>query len=291
MPSRQAATCASSALLGLCLLTGCLSPDLESAAREEPVDCAETPGALYEKRVAPLLVSDRPNSCSSCHASGVALGAFVRGDACQAMACLKIAGLVDLNEPPRSVLLSWIGRVKPESALIDAQVIEEERAAFLQWFRHEAECGACSEVECPDAEVTRCESLKDDEARFDAASDPGDCGQETLERLFRGTVYLNRGRCSPCHFESSKTSVAEAPRFIADTGTCQVSSLATMIRITESGYINFKEPKRSLLLTKPLAERAGGVKHGGHDKFSGPSDQGYAAFLYFLERYASCENP
>ena len=276
-------------LLGLSCYLGCSTSPIGSEVESEPIDCAESPGALFEQRVAPLLASDHPNSCSTCHASGVALTDFVRGDACEAMACLKNAGLVDLEQPHRSVLLSWIGRVEPESELIGDQVISEERAAFLQWFRHEASCGACSDVECPDTQLSRCDSLKDDENRFGAENDPGDCGQETLERLFRGTIYLNRGRCTPCHFESSKTAAADAPRFIADTGTCQVASLATMIRITDSGYINFEEPKSSLLLTKPLAETRGGVEHGGHDKFSGPSDQGYIAFLYFLERYASCE--
>ncbi len=72
------------------------------------------------------------------------------------MACLKEQGLVRLDAPEESVLLSWIGRVPPDSPLIDASVVEEEKTAFLQWFEHEAECGTCADATCPDAAPTGC---------------------------------------------------------------------------------------------------------------------------------------
>jgi hypothetical protein len=50
-----------------------------------------------------------------------------------------------------------------------------------------------------------------------------------------------------------------------------------------------QSPSKSLLLQKPLAEFQGGVPHGGHDKFVLEGDGGYRAFLYFVERYASCK--
>lgn len=260
------------------------------AEAPEVIDCNESPGKQFQTRIEPLLTTDRANSCAECHAGGVTLTDFVRSEPCEAMACLKEQGLVDLKHPTSSVLLSWISRGESQSSLIDQEVIDQEAQAFLEWIEHEAACGLCAEVDCPDYEPSECESLRGDEDRYREDSDPGDCGQETLERLFRGTVYTNRGRCSPCHFESNTTAAASAPRFIVETGTCQVASLSTMLRITGSGYVNQNEPSESLLLTKPLPESRGGVAHGGHDKFSGPGDSGYESFLYFLERYSACQN-
>ncbi len=204
------------------------------------------------------------------------------------MACLKAQGLVDLSDPENSVLLSWIGRAEPESELIDDETVSEEYAAFLEWFRHEAECDGCADIVCPDSEPAFCDRSDAVDAVFDREDDPGDCDQGTLERLFRGTVYENRGRCSPCHFESNEHATPNAPRFIADTGTCQVASLATMLRVVDAGYININVPETSPILTKPLPESAGGVVHEGHAKFSGRSDSAYLDFAHFVERYAAC---
>src|SRR5690606_38693932 len=74
-----------------------------------------SPGELYAQRIAPLLKEDRPNSCSTCHLAGVDLGAFVRDDPCEAMACLREKGLADLDNPADSLILSWIARAEPDS--------------------------------------------------------------------------------------------------------------------------------------------------------------------------------
>jgi hypothetical protein len=259
---------------------------------EDVIDCDASPGRLYSQKIKPLLESDRPDSCSQCHTGGVALEMFVRGSACEAMACLKEEGLVDLNQPELSVLLSWIGRAEPDSKLITQEILDEESAAFLQWFEYEAACQACADVECPDPGDVSCEFDESEMATsYDADSDPGDCSADTLERLFRGTVYWERGRCAPCHFDSELSAVESAPRFIADHGSCQVGSLATMNRILDAGYMNLSKPKKSLLLLKPLPEEAGGVPHGGHDKFATTSDPAYEAFLLFIKRYAACQKP
>lgn len=254
------------------------------------IDCEEGPGELFERRIAPLLESDRPSSCGACHSTGVELASFVRRDPCEAMACLKAEGLVDLHTPELSVLLTWLGRTEPESELITPRVQDEERRGFLEWISHESACGGCQGVECPDRAVESCRSATGDDSAFDSQTDPGDCSAGTLERLFRGTVYAERLRCSPCHRESADLSVAEAPRFLADVGSCQVASLSTMNRMIHAGYFDLREPESSLALLKPLPESQGGVKHGGHDKFAGPGETAYEEFLHFAQRYATCSS-
>lgn len=47
-------------------------------------------------------------------------------------------------------------------------------------------------------------------------------------------------------------------------------------------------PPASLLLQKPLAESAGGVVHGGGDKFADVNDPAYIDFLAWIQREAAC---
>lgn len=254
-----------------------------------PIECSESPGALFDRRIAPLLDSDQADSCGACHASGVKLSDFVRGTPCEAMACLKEQGLVRLDTPEESVLLSWIGRVPPGSPLIDERVVAEEKAAFLEWFEHEALCGTCAETSCPDAAPKGCAADERVESAYDLETDPGDCSDETLERLFRGTVFLWRARCAPCHLDGAQSS-AGAPRFFFQDGDCGIASLASLRRMESSGYINVDEPLESVLLLKPLAERDGGIVHGGHDKIVADSDRAFDAYVHFLSRYGECKD-
>ena len=52
------------------------------AEEDKPPMCDESPGALYERRIAPLLADDQPKTCNQCHLAGVDLSKFVRDDAC-----------------------------------------------------------------------------------------------------------------------------------------------------------------------------------------------------------------
>jgi len=261
---------------------------LAACEERKVTDCAAS--SSYEERIGPLLTTDRPDSCSACHASGVRLADFVRGSECEAMACLKEQGLVNLDAPDESVLLSWIGRVPPESPLIDADVVAAEKAAFLDWFEHEAQCGSCAGVECPDAPASGCGVNDAVDSAYDPSTDPGDCSEETLERLFRGSVFNWRGRCAPCHIDGTEAAAA-APRFFFELGECSVASLASLNRIVSLGLIDVEDPLQSLLLLKPLAEADGGVEHGGGDKIVAGNDEAYQGFVQFLTRYAACQTP
>ncbi|MFY0536814.1 hypothetical protein [Nannocystis pusilla] len=79
-----------------------------STSTGTPIDCAGGPDDLFEKRIAPLLATDRPKTCNTCHLSGVDMEMFVQDTPCQTMACLESKGLVDLSAPEASVVLGWI---------------------------------------------------------------------------------------------------------------------------------------------------------------------------------------
>lgn len=61
-----------------------------------------------------------------------------------------------------------------------------------------------------------------------------------------------------------------------------------MRNVLDGGLVDLSAPAASLLLLKPLAESAGGVMHGGHDKFANQDDPAYVDFLAWIEREAEC---
>src|SRR6478735_3400157 len=85
---------------------------LAACEERKVTDCAAS--SSYEERIGPLLTTDRPDSCSACHASGLRLADFVRGSECEAFVGLKEQGLVNFDAPDVSVLLCLNGRAPPE---------------------------------------------------------------------------------------------------------------------------------------------------------------------------------
>lgn len=249
----------------------------------DDIDCDAPSDALYNKRIAPLLATDRPKTCNTCHLSGIDLDMFVQDTPCQTMACLDERGLVDLGDPKSSTILRWISRADPASPLISQQVIDEEYAAFLAWIEATAACGGCylGDTPCGTPVQQVCDADDPNSEKYD---DPGDCSPLTRETLFRRRVYAWRGRCSPCHLDDTKV---DAPKWIA-TGACELGSLTTMHNVLERGLIDLADPAASLLLRKPLAEGVGGVKHGGHDKFATVDDPAYLDILSWISREAAC---
>lgn len=255
--------------------------------------CLDNEGLdLYEKRIAPVLEDDRPKTCNQCHLSGIDLSNFVQNSPCQTMACLEEKGLVDLDSPEDSVILTWIERASPDSDLITEDVIQQEYDGFLEWIEFNAACGTevCEAYDEPcgdDPLDTDCEYEygATEQKEF---NDPGDCSDLTLELAFREKVYAWRGRCQPCHYSNFDGAPEEAPRWI-QVGECDEGALATMRNVEHRSLIDIDDPTQSLLLLKPLPEDAGGVQHGGHDKFQDDQDAAYLDFLYWLTRYTECK--
>jgi hypothetical protein len=260
-------------------------------------DCSdEGQRAFYDRRIAPLFEEDRPKSCNQCHLSGVDIDLWFKDTPCQTMACMIQEGLVDLDDPESSLILSWIDRAAPDSTGITDAVIAEERAGFLEWIESTAECGACEwqgdacEHETPyQVAGGDCAVSEYDDATF-GFDDPGDCSDKTLEQVFLNTFFPVRMRCYPCHFESFANDVPAAPKWIA-IGPCEIAALKTMRNVIDSGFIDYDDPAKSLWVLKPLAESAGGVEHGGAAKFDETDDQGAQDMIYFATRWAECRTP
>jgi hypothetical protein len=299
MPSRTHRLSLALAVASLVSASGCRKRGEASPA---PVCSPDAAVDLYQRKIEPVLKDDHPTSCNQCHLSGIDLSLFVRDTPCQTMACLKQLALVDFERPEQSKVLTWIKRAKPESTLITADVIDKEYQGFLEWIRYSASCGQslcesfddpCGE-ERPDA-AQKCDLL----GTTPGFSDPGDCGELTLEQLFAQDIFAWRERCFPCHFTSDH--FVAAPKWIDDVEpvnqdpalACPTGSLESMRNVLARGFVDLELPSQSLLLLKPLSTEGGGVVHGGGAKFDGPSDPSYQSFLAWITRYAACteKNP
>ena len=237
--------------------------------------------ALYAKRIEPLLATERPKSCNQCHLAGIDLSSFVRETPCATFACMSEQGLIDRQAPSESLILDWIARATP-SGLVSEEMIAEEAAGFLAWIEATASCDGCASIADPCGTAdgpTPCGA--EEPLGFD---DPGGCEARTLEAVFRSSVYAWRDRCYPCHFTTKDN---EAPSWI-EVGECDLASLATMRNVLKAEVIDLEEPSQSRLLLKPLAEAAGGLVHGGHDKFESAQDPAYLDVLYWIERESEC---
>ena len=288
---RRTPTAAATAVLITAAVATCGEPE------GPEFDCsAEGRVELYARRIKPLMEQERPKSCNQCHLSGVDLTMFVKDTPCQTMACLVDEGLVDLDAPDQSMLLSWIDRAAPESDGITAQVLAEEREGMLQWIRESSTCGLCWEGDDPcttgekDEIWTDCEIYEELPDSYDIESDAGDCSDKTLEELFLNNFFPWRSRCYPCHFDGWEDKLPDSPKWIG-IGDCQFASLETMRRVIGNGYIDRSQPSDSLWLLKPLDETVGGITHGGGGKIFSLDEDAYKAMLHWATRYSECNPP
>ncbi|MBX3273799.1 MAG: hypothetical protein KF729_26275 [Sandaracinaceae bacterium] len=257
----------------------------------EPAICREEGLALYQRRIEPLFSEDRPTTCNQCHLSGVDLTLFVRETPCETMACLVELDLVDLDAPERSLVLSWIGRAQPDSALITQDVIAAEHDGFLEWITHTAVCGgieACAGTRCGPAPIGACDLRVVDVQESPYEPDPADCSPLARERAFLHRVYAWRGRCFPCHYRGTDLGVPGAPRWIEAERGCGPASIASMANLFALDVIDWDDPARSRFLRKPLSVDAGGLPHGGHDKYATTDDEMYQSVLGWIEYEAGC---
>lgn len=280
-------------LIAVAMAVGAASCGADSASDsepDEPLSCEPEAGQeLFERRIAPLLADDRPSSCNQCHLAGLDLGSFARGTPCQTMACMAEQGLVDLDQPEASLVLSWIERAEPQSDLITEDVIAQEYEAMRSWIEFSARCGdeACEPMEDPcegGSSWMEC-NISGDPADREPFVDPGDCSEPTLEALFADRVYAWRGRCFPCHFQGEGFN---APHWI-DVGPCEVGASRTMKEVLSRGLIDPADPGSSLLLLKPLDEQAGGLFHGGHNKISKRDEAIFQDFESWIMRFSQCQ--
>lgn len=226
--------------------------------------------AIFERRILPILQAKNPSSCSECHLSGVHLADYIRPTQDETFAALRVAGLIDIEEPDKSKLLAFIARKPEKPSLFTEKARQQEYDAFRSWIVAAVkdpallakQNGVNIGPQLP-AEVIR-------HARRDR-----------VLASFLDNVWSETGRCAACHApDRNQQQVKKHGEHISwiKPGDPQ----ATLDHLREYELIDLETPEKSLLLLKPLNQ----VKHGGGVKMAF-GDRTYKQFRTFIDDLAA----
>ena len=224
---------------------------------------------IFQKRIAPILASKNPSSCSECHLSGVDLKDYIDPDPIKTFAALRDAGMIDVAQPRQSKLLKFIARKPERSSLVTDKVRQQEYEAFAAWI----------EAAVKDPSLAK--------AKADAKLGPAvplevlrHARRDQVLASFMDGVWSEVGRCAACH--SPDRNQAQVKKHGEHISWIKLGDpQATLDHLMEYDLIDVDEPTKSQLLLKPTNQ----VKHGGGVKMT-VGDRTYQQFLEFLNDYS-----
>ena len=226
---------------------------------------------VFNRRILPILRSDEKSSCTECHFGGVELRNYIHEDQATTFAALRNEGLIDVEEPDESEILTFISRHADDTNPLLAKVREAEFGAFRDWIRAAVQEPELLSVEAGDVQIGS--ELPPDVIRH--------MRRDRVLASFVENVWSQMGRCINCH------SPERNQRLIEEHGDV-ISWIrpndpdGTLEQCVDQGIIDIDAPEESLLLLKPLAV----VEHGGGPKFVTGS-QADRDFRRFLNDYAA----
>jgi hypothetical protein len=231
---------------------------------------------VFDRRIMPIFKSPNPSSCVQCHLAGVDLKNYILPSHEKTFLSLRDQGLIDMDRPEQSKILKLIAMKEGDRKGADL-IHEKTRAAELEAFT------AWIKASCADPKLRAEPKLKPEE-RAEAARPVEVIRHARKDRLldsFENTIWAMRFRCMNCHTLGTPENEKLRKEHGERVSWVKADSAATMDYLIASKLIDTKEPEKSLLLLKPLAE----VKHGGGKKFL-PGDLGHKAFRTWIEDYA-----
>jgi hypothetical protein len=279
-----------------------------------------TPAEVFEQRIMPIFKSPEPASCVQCHLSSVDLKDYILPSHEQTFASLRDQGLIDLDEPGKSKVLTLIGMGEKDldkgARLIHEKTRRAEYEAFASWI------AACAS----DPRLRELPRLPADElARPDSPDEViRHARKSRVIDSFVRNVWSQRMRCFPCHTpheldESNpklRPAIERHKKFIEEIGeeyaarmdifrespAATVQSLIEKSRAAPAGtlpLINLENPAKSLLVLKPTAKLPAKNRERGLEPPSSVEpvthlgglkmhvdDQSYKSFVAWIEDYA-----
>lgn len=282
---------------------------------------AASPQELFNQRILPIFRSPNPSSCVQCHLSSVDLKNYILPSQEKTFASLRDQGLIDLDDPNKSKILTLIGMGEKDldkgARMIHQKTRQAEYEAFAKWI------AAC----CNDPQLRDLPPLSKDERARPAQPDEviRHARKSRLVDSFVRNVWSQRMRCFPCHTpneidpENPRHQAAfKTRRQLAEMwgqGTLEQidffkktpeETLAFLIERSrnpkpdELPLLNLDRPAQSLLLLKPLAKlpakkedgkfeppsSVDPVSHGGGLKMHA-DDHSYKAMVAWIQDYAN----
>jgi hypothetical protein len=239
----------------------------DHAARPQARPSDELPASeVFERRILPILRSDKASSCTECHFGGVELKNYIHDDQAATFAALRADGLIDVKAPDDSKLLEFISRHSEKTDPLMARVRENEYRAFRTWIHAAVRDPTLLAAKATDARVGS--ELSPDVIRH--------LRRDRVLAAFTENIWSEIGRCLHCH------SPEKNQKFVEKHGE-QMSWIrpgdpaGTLAQAVEQGIIDTESPEESLILLKPLVL----VEHGGGPKFIAGSrtDKNFRRFL------------
>ena len=235
---------------------------------------------LFKRRITPILRSTNPSSCSECHLSGVDLKDYIGDTQEQTFASLRSAGLIDIQKPDESKLLTFIHREPKNATPVSRKVRQQEFTAFRAWIR--------AAVKDPNLAAAKTDS---DQLGPNVPVEVIRHGRQgRVVDSFIQNIWSEMGRCVNCHSpELNRNKIGRNGNTKEDVDAISWvvprDPFATLQKLVDAGNIDLEDPDASPVLTKPV----GLEEHGGGPKFAVGSRTD-KNFRRFLNDYAATLN-
>lgn len=230
---------------------------------------------LFETRILPIAKSTKSSSCTECHFGGVELKNFIGESESETFASLRSQGLIDLKNPRKSKLLTFISRHGSDTNDRLIAVRKKELAAFKAWIDYAVKNPSLLSAK-PSKEIgLTLPSKVVQHLRKD----------RVLESFYEN-IWVELGRCVNCH--SPNRNQAQVKKHGEQMSWIVPGDLsATLKKCVDNQIIDLDAPEESQILTKPN----GTEKHGGGPKFAvgSESDKAFRKFLIDYSKTVSAE--
>ena len=280
-----------------------------------------TPFEIFDRRIMPIFRSPKPSSCVQCHLAAVDLKNYILPSQEKTFASLRDQGLVDLDTPERSKILTLIKMGNKDldkgARLIHEKTRQAEYDAFAAWIK------ACSS----DPKMRSLAKLSAAERARPPKPDEviRHARKSRVVDSFVRSVWSQRMRCFPCHtpheIDATNPKHQAATKTLTkfkqeygeelfkrlsifrETPEATMQYLIDKSRETPEGQIpliNLDNPRRSLMVMKPTSKLP---KKKDNGKFDIPpnaepmfhlggmkmhrDDQSYKAFIAWMQDYAN----
>jgi len=227
---------------------------------------------IFDRRMLPIVRSERASSCTECHFGGVELKNYVREDQASTFSALRDEGLIDLKNPDESKLLQFIARKPDNEDPLIARVRRSEFQAFRAWIRAAVKQPELLAAMSTDTKIGA--ELPVEVIRH--------MRRDRVLRSFVENIWSEMGRCVSCHSPELNRNKIGRNGFTEEdvdaiSWVVPRDPRATLEKLVETGNIDIDDPDASAVVTKP----AGLEDHGGGPKFAVGSrtDKNFRRFL------------
>lgn len=275
---------------------------------------------LFAERIMPIFRSPKPSSCVQCHLASVDLKDYILPSHEQTFVALRDDGLIDLDNPDKSKILTLIGMgirdPDKQAKLIHQKTREAELAAFAAWIKA---CVADKRLRSLPALAGGKEKKENHVGPTKSDRMVRHARKDRLLDSFTRNIWSQRMRCFPCHtpheldpsnpkhakpierHRELEEKYGQLINIFRETPAETMRALMTNSRRRSKRklpLLNIDSPAESLLVLKPTHKLPKKRPDGSFERPSSKipithvgglkmfvNDQSYKSFLAWIEDY------